>query len=89
MTSLIDRVLSIAGWSAETIRHLAGGSHRAVRYVVLVLLLVSAIPMAFVGSSPRPSDLSFEDMRSGRIPGTTTWGRLEVDLRLTKSAFGV
>jgi len=88
MTSLIDRVLSIAGWSAETIRRLAGGSHRAVRYVVLVLLLVSAIPMAFVGSSPRPSDLSFEDMRSGRIPGTTTWGRLEGDLRRTTSAFG-
>ena len=27
-------------------------------------------------------------MRSGRIPGTTTWGRLEGELRRTTSAFG-
>ncbi|HEX6867923.1 MAG TPA: hypothetical protein VF119_03910 [Candidatus Limnocylindrales bacterium] len=88
MTSLIDRVLSIAGWSAETIRRLARGSHRAVRYVVLLLLLVSAVPIALVATSQRPTDLSFEDMRNERIPAMTSWGRLEGELRRTSSAFG-
>ena len=88
MTGLIDRVLSIAGWSAETIRRLAGGKHRAVRYVVLALLVVSAIPIALVATSQRPTDLSFEDMRNERIPAMTSWGRLEGELVKTSSAFG-
>ena len=42
---------------------------------------MSAIPVLFIGSSPRPTDLTFEDVRLERIPAMTTWVRLEGDLR--------
>jgi hypothetical protein len=88
MTGAVDRVLASAGWLAESIGRLAGGSARARWYVVLGLLLATAIPIGLVASTKRPTDLSFEDMRLERIPAMTSWGRLEGELRRTSSAFG-
>jgi hypothetical protein len=77
----LDFVLAAAGRSAAAIGGLAGGRRRATWYVVTVLLLMSAIPVLFIGSSPRPTDLTFEDVKLERIPAMTTWVRLEGDLR--------
>ena len=75
-----DLVLAAAGRSAFAIDRLAGGRRRAW-YLVTVLFLASLIPVLFIGSSPRPTDLTFEDVRLERIPAMTTWVRLEGDLR--------
>jgi hypothetical protein len=75
-----DLVLAAAGRSAAAIERRAGGRRRAW-YVVTILFLMSLIPVLFIGSSPRPTDLTFEDVRLERIPAMTTWVRLEGDLR--------
>jgi hypothetical protein len=49
--------------------------------IVLGLVLVSAVWTYVIGSSQRPTDLTFDDVRSDRIPALTTWVRLEGDLR--------
>jgi hypothetical protein len=76
-----DLVLAAAGRSAAAIDRRAGGRRRVTWYVVTVLFLMSAIPVLFIGSSPRPTDLTFEDVRLERLPAMTTWVRLEGDLR--------
>ena len=88
MAWLIDRGLAVAGRLAASVRRAAGGSPRAPTYVALALLLLTAIPIGLVATSKRPTDLSFDDMRLDRIPAMTSWGRLEGELRRTKSAFG-
>lgn len=87
LTVLLDRALAIAGWSAETIRRLAGGSRRAPRFVALGLVILSAIPITAVAATQRPTDLTFEDMRQDRVPAMTSWGRLEGELRKTVTKF--
>ena len=49
---------------------------------------VSAIPTIAIASSPRPTDLSFDDLRYQRIPAMTSWVRLEGDLRARTSGGG-
>jgi hypothetical protein len=82
-----DLVLVAAGRSAAAIGKLAGGRRRTW-YVVTVLLLMSAIPVLFIGSSQRPTDLTFEDIRLERIPAMTSWVRLEGDLRPPEGGTG-
>jgi hypothetical protein len=77
----LDFVLAAAGRSAAAIERLAGGRRRVAWFVVTILFLMSLIPVLFIGSSPRPTDLTFEDVRLERIPAMTTWVRLEGDLR--------
>jgi hypothetical protein len=85
---LLDRGLALAGWLTYSVRRLAGGRPRAAGSIALVLLVASAVPLFLVASTPRPTDLSFDDMRLERVPAMTSWGRLEGELRRTKSAFG-
>ena len=84
----LDLVLAAAGRSAAAIDRLAGGRRRVTWYVVTILFLMSAIPVLFIGSSPRPTDLTFEDVRLERIPAMTTWVRLEGDLRVREAGIG-
>ena len=77
----LDFALATAGRSAAAIDRLAGGRRRVTWYVVTILFLMSLIPVLFIGSSPRPTDLTFEDVSLERIPAMTTWVRLEGDLR--------
>ncbi len=77
----LDLVLAAAGRSAAAIDRLAGGRRRVTWYVVTILFLMSLIPVLFIGSSQRPTDLTFEDVKLERIPAMTTWVRLEGDLR--------
>src|SRR4051812_15617198 len=88
MASLIDRALAIIGWFAAAVQRLAGGSRKAPTRVALALFVLTAIPIGLVSTSHRPTDLSFEDMRLERLPGLTSWGRLEGELHRTQSAFG-
>jgi hypothetical protein len=57
------------------------GTGRGTWLVVIGLVLVSGIPTYLIGSSPRPTDLTFEDVHVDRIPAMTSWVRLEGDLR--------
>ena len=86
--SPLDHVLAVPGWTAHTVQRALRGSRRATGSVAVSLLLISAVPIFLVASTPRPTDLSFEDMRLERIPAMTSWGRLEGELHRTKSAFG-
>ena len=88
MTTLVDRVLAVIGLFAATVRRLTGGSSRRVTWIALALFALTAVPILLVATSHRPTDLSFEDMRTERIPPNTSWGRLEGELRRTSSAFG-
>jgi hypothetical protein len=58
------------------------GRGRGTWLVVIGLVLLSAIPTYLIGSSPRPTDLTFDDVHVGRIPAMTSWVRLEGELRL-------
>jgi hypothetical protein len=78
---LVDRGLAVLGWLAATIERRAGGSRRAAWAAVAALVLLSAIPTVMIGSSPRPTDLTFDDVRYKRIPAMTSWVRMEGDLR--------
>jgi hypothetical protein len=76
----VDLGLAAAGRLAAAIERRTGGRRRAW-YVVTGLVLVSTIWVLLIGSSPRPTDLTFEDVRLERIPAMTSWVRLEGDLR--------
>ena len=84
----LDAAMSVAGWVAHVVERRTGGSRRRTWWIVTGLIALSAIPIAFVGSSPRPTDLSFDDVRHERIPAMTSWVRLEGELRRTEAAGG-
>jgi hypothetical protein len=79
----LDTALAVAGELAHEVERRTGGSRRRSWWIVAGLITVSAIPIAFVGSSPRPTDLSFDDVRAVNIPAMTTWVRLVGELRTT------
>ena len=83
----VDFGVAAAGRLAATIERRVGG-RRHTWYVVTGLVLMSLIPVLFIGSSPRPTDLTFEDVRLERIPAMTTWVRLEGDLRVREGGIG-
>ena len=84
----LDYPLAVAGWLGHAVRRAVRGS-RAATWVVLVgLLILTAIPIALVVTTPRPTNLSFEDMSLERIPANTSWGRLQGDFRIVESAAG-
>ncbi len=85
---MIDRVVAIPGWLAHTVRRVLGGSRRATWLLVGALVLVSAIPTVAIGSSQRPTDLTFDDVRTQQIPANTTWVRLEGELVEVENANG-
>jgi hypothetical protein len=75
----LDVGLAAAGWLAVRLdRRLSRTGSWAV---VIGLLMVSFVWTYFIGTTPRPTDLSFDDVRTGSIPAMTTWVRLEGDLR--------
>jgi hypothetical protein len=83
----LDLGLAAAGRLAAAIQRRTGGRRRAW-YVVTGLVLASLIPVLIIGSSPRPTDLTFEDVRLERIPALTSWVRLEGDLRVREGGIG-
>src|SRR6476619_3647127 len=85
---VIDRVLAILGWLAASSERVAHGRRWAAWAVVAALVTLSAIPTIAIASSPRPTDLSFDDLRYQRIPAMTTWVRMEGELRPTASGGG-
>ena len=82
----LDLGLAAAGRLAVAIDGPSGGRRRLTWAVVTGLVLMSLIPVLFIGSSPRPTDLTFEDVRLERIPAMTSWVRLEGDLRVRRAA---
>lgn len=82
----LDLGLAGAGRLAAAIDRRAG--RRRAWYIVAGLVTASAIPVLFIGSSPRPTDLTFEDVRLERIPAMTSWVRLEGDLRVREAGVG-
>src|SRR5262245_41146975 len=75
----LDVGLAAAGWLATTLDRRV--SQRGTWAVVVGLVIVSIVWVYLIGSSPRPTDLTFEDVRTGSIPHMTSWVRLEGDLR--------
>src|SRR5689334_13538395 len=75
----LDLGAATAGWLATTL------DRRVTRLgtwlIVIGLVTVSVIWTYLIGSSPRPTDLTFEDIRTGSIPAMTSWARVEGDLR--------
>jgi len=84
----LDLALAAAGWFARLIRRVVGGSPRRMWSVLAILVLLSGIPISFVGSSPRPTDLTFEDVRQNHLPVMARWVRLAGELREEKTAGG-
>jgi hypothetical protein len=82
----LDLALATAGQTAAAIER--GVGRRRAWYLVTGLLMTSLIPVLFIGSSPRPTDLTFEDVRLERIPAMTSWVRIEGDLRPPEGGFG-
>jgi hypothetical protein len=76
----LDLGLAASGRMAAALERRTGSSRRTWA-IVIGLVLVSAFWTYQIGSSPRPTDLTFEDVRLDRIPAMTSWVRLEGDLR--------
>jgi len=76
----IDVGLAAAGWLAAAVERRTG-SRRGTAAVVLGLVLLSGVITYSIGSSRRPTDVSFEDVRRDRLPAMTSWVRLEGELR--------
>src|SRR4051812_40778477 len=85
---LIDRALALCGWAAASIERAARGRRWAAWAVVAGLVTLSLIPTIAIASSPRPTDLSFDDLRYQRIPAMTSWVRLEGEARARTSGSG-
>lgn len=83
----LDLGIAAAGRFAAAIERRVGSRRRAW-YVVTGLALSSLIPVLFIGSSPRPTDLTFEDVRLERIPAMTSWIRIEGELRPPEGGVG-
>lgn len=56
-------------------------SPRGTWAIVIGFVAVSVIWTYRIGTSPRPTDLTFQDVRTGSIPAMTSWVRIEGDLR--------
>jgi hypothetical protein len=82
-----DAGLAIAGGLAHAVAARVG-SRRATWAVIIGLLVLSAIPILLISTTPRPTNLTFEDMSVERIPANTSWGRLVGDLRIVDTASG-
>jgi len=74
-----DRLLAALGRLAAPIAHLPAWGPRVV---VIGLAMPSLMAALLVAATPEPSDISFEDLRGGRIPAMTSWLRLVGDLRV-------
>ena len=75
----LDLGLAASGRLAAAVERRAGT--RGTWLIVLGLVLVSGVWIYLIGSSPRPTDLSFDDIRFDRVPAMTSWVRVEGDLR--------
>lgn len=75
----LDLGLAASGRLAAAVERRAGT--RGMWVVVLGLVLVSVVWVYLIGSSQRPTDLSFDDIRFDRVPAMTSWVRVEGDLR--------
>ena len=84
----VDLGLATAGRLAAAIDGPRRTRRRLTWALVTFLGLMSLIPVLFIGSDPRPTDLSFEDVRLERIPAMTSWVRLEGDLRVREGGIG-
>ncbi len=84
--TLLDRLLAAIGALGAGAQGLMGGSRTGARALVVVLLLVSAVPTLWIGSSKRPTDITFDDVRYQRIPAMTSWFRIEGNLRSANNA---
>ena len=75
----LDVGLAAAGWLATSLdRRL---TRRGTWVLIIGLVVISSVWTYLIGSTPRPTDLSFGDVRTGSIPAMTSWVRLEGDLR--------
>ena len=75
----LDLGLAASGRVAAAVERRAGA--RGMWLVVSGLVAISALWVYLIGSSPRPTDLSFDDIRFDRVPAMTSWIRVEGDLR--------
>ena len=76
--TVFDRLLAGVGRLVASIGRRARWAPWAL---VIGLLTTSLIPALIVGATPQPADISFEDLKAGRIPAMTSWLRMEGDLR--------
>ena len=84
----LDFVLAVVGATGHVARRAVRGSRAGLGAVIAVLFLASLIPTLAIGTSPRPTDLTFEDIRTQRIPALTTWVRLEGTLEVVETVTG-
>src|SRR6476646_7891693 len=84
--TLFDRLLAAIAALGAAAKRLVGGSRMGVRLLIAVLLLASIVPSIVIGSSSRPTDLSFDDVRYQRLPAMTSWYRPEGDIRTAGNA---
>jgi hypothetical protein len=78
LSTLLDRPIAVAARFHASL-------HRRARWapaaLVTGLIVLSLIPPLIVGSTRQPVLVSFVDLQAKRIPYSTTWLRLEGDLR--------
>jgi hypothetical protein len=76
-----DRLLAVSGGLVAAMGRRA---EWAPRFVIVGLAILSLVPVLLVGSSPEPSEISFEDLHAGRVPPRTSWLRLTGELRTAR-----
>jgi hypothetical protein len=78
MSTLLDRAIAAAGRFHASLRRRARWAPVAL---VTGLVVLTLIPPLIVGSTRQPVAVSFVDLQAKQIPETTTWIRVEGDLR--------
>ncbi len=81
----VDFFIAGAGRLASAIDGPLGRRRRLTWAIAAGLITLSSVVVLVIGSSPRPTDLTFEDVRLDRIPAMTSWVRLEGELRAGNS----
>jgi hypothetical protein len=78
VSTLLDRAIAVAARFHASLYRLASW---APAVLVTGLIVLSLIPPLIVGSTRQPVLVSFADLQAKRIPYSTTWLRLDGDLR--------
>lgn len=84
--TILDRLVTGAAWLSDIIRRAAAGARVAPVAAAVVLLVITAIPVLAIATSPYPTSLRLEQLERGEFSQLVSWVRLEGELRAVPGA---
>jgi hypothetical protein len=75
----LDLGLAAAGRTYAAVSR-GGRASRGTRFLIIALFALTVLWVLIIGLTPTPTDISFEDVRTGQFQSRESWLRLEGDL---------